>query len=1458
MITNDFSSQLLEQVALVNDFIQKKQLKDAALPPDRATVYLKNGKNITVTAQQVNNTSRNKKASESFDWRAFLDEAYSRLTVDQLYTHASHQFKQSGEKHRGACPYHDSKSGTAFNVAQNSLLFHCAGCQFGGSGIDYLHSLKVGRWDKPRGKDFIEAAKELAQLAGMTFPDIERSPEEIEKLRQWESRREILQAVGEYGEEVLWSSRGIDARNYLINERGFIEEQIKSLNLGLYLSRKEVEKVLLDKGYNLDDAKNAGVLWNKLEGYILFPWMDSRGRPLTIYGRYQTKVAPQDKPKTIALKGEGTKQSPLYFDRALQAGHKDIVLVEGVIDAALLQAKGDTRVSAYVGASCSELQIKTLVQRRIESVILCGDPDAGGDNGTLSNIKRIMAAGIDVYVAPKLPDGLDPDEFVNKVGMEGWKAHIDNANHAFSYMARVILSKYDITNDRGRLSAINEAYSYGKEFTEPKFKIALDTFLFPEISKGLGMDKEELFGYFNSSSADWCDANSVDGEDGDNTPSSEPSGRESRWQWQRENWNAPISHQGEIGLWREDKEGNRFFDPQCNFDFQVEREIEDADGGGIVLQIKRSFEHKQVRVILNSTDYTKPDVFTDALKRALKTGIVCNLSKTQLNALIHTRLQEYRTTRRGNLFKRINRYGQQDDGTWVFADRQFKKDGTPTTEDESGWVFNPSLGKEDFIPCPQLAEENPEALKSLVDTARRFFGKQIYQVLLTIGWVVAGLNFQEIFGHNSSFPLKNSYGPPGGGKTLADETGLSLIGKNWAEHGILSRVSTSALYELGDKLGAIPIIWDDPDRDPQNEELAKSWYNGKPRRVRGNQQTPHSPMGIASNHVFGGEQAATYTRIVRIAFDKITDGDKNAFQELKAAQAKASGAFSQLIAIGYPKEAINSIESDLLQYLPQAHARIAQNLAIVTWYAQKVVDMTGGCEDIKQWVIENCCGSENDSDANGDSLQDFLDKILTLEAESLVGDWNFKRKVVRDGKLFHAIYFHDAWKLVDNRFKPATYNERSLKALILKSGGITNTTARFSCDRDQVLAHNRLTLTEDGAGSAPASVVRKAWLIPASLFDEQEKLDKPVTDVTDCNQNPVTPSNPDEIRDFDPSNTNCNHVTKKNELEKEKEDEKKFNTIVNPTTPGIEPCNQNSGYSGYTPLESEETEENQGFQTVTTTDPASVTSSNAVTGVEPVQEASPQQNTASESLRKRISDAWDDDLKLGEIVIKANQDEWSRVLVEYTPDQMIHIHRAVVIVETQNPHSLYPSGILFHPSLVDTNAGFIKEAIADSDRALIADFSKTWKKEFKKAVWEKLSPEEHKSVKHLKELAPKPEAQEPNLSENTPTIENLAESAENLNKSVLSDTSTGESTVPEAQVIVQPTSLLHNGIHVFQWKTGDRANFLGEQVSVFEVIAGDELVTVIRRNGEKFKVEKFILFPWKSSDAKGGKLRKNE
>jgi hypothetical protein len=179
----------------------------------------------------------------------------------------------------------------------------------------------------------------------------------------------------------------------------------------------------------------------------------------------------------------------LYLDRALKAGHKEIVLVEGVLDAVLLQAKGDTRVCAYVAASCSREQIETLTRRQITKVTLCGDPDDGGENGTNSNLLRLTAAGISVYIAPKLPDGLDPDEFLVRENMEGWKAHIDAANHGFRWKAQRLIEAGNTSTDKGKADILKGAIAFCKAV---KNHSELDAFFWPIIRSSLEMEPEEF------------------------------------------------------------------------------------------------------------------------------------------------------------------------------------------------------------------------------------------------------------------------------------------------------------------------------------------------------------------------------------------------------------------------------------------------------------------------------------------------------------------------------------------------------------------------------------------------------------------------------------------------------------------------------------------------------------------------------------------------------------------------------------------------------------------------------------------------------------------------------------------------------------------------------------------------------------------------------------------------------
>jgi len=335
------------------------------------------------------------------------------------------------------------------------------GVKVGGSPIEYLARMR-GFHGKVRGQDYLQIASDLARMVGLELPHEARTPEEIEHLRVLESRRELLGMVALLSIEEIWSERGEDARRYLAEKRGFREDDIRELQLGLYPSIDRVREHILSCGLDLKVAKASGLISPKYAGMIVFPWLDDHGALLTLYFRYPAKENP-DGPKTMALPGEDSKRSPLYLDRAIRAGHKDIVVVEGTIDAALAQVRGDSRVVACVAAQLSREQVRTLVRAGIEEVTICLDPDTGGDTGSLSCVKSLEAVEINTRVAPRLPDGLDPDEFILRFGIEGWHTHLAAAISGRRFRVEALASERGIDAAEDAIGFLDAAEGQGLE-----------------------------------------------------------------------------------------------------------------------------------------------------------------------------------------------------------------------------------------------------------------------------------------------------------------------------------------------------------------------------------------------------------------------------------------------------------------------------------------------------------------------------------------------------------------------------------------------------------------------------------------------------------------------------------------------------------------------------------------------------------------------------------------------------------------------------------------------------------------------------------------------------------------------------------------------------------------------------------------------------------------------------------
>ena len=353
-------------------------------------------------------------------------------------------------------------------------------------GGDFVRWLSyVSGNSSPRGQSFIDAVRTLCDKAGVLFPERTRTPEQADAAEKNEARRSVLETVVEAAEKAIRKPENSKAADYLTG-RGFTVSDIRDLRFGFY-ERAAVLKSLTEAGCS-DDAAEAGVLVPYLDRSVIVPWNDEYGRLLNLYS--VPLASPKEKK---SLPGEGRKRSPLYLDRAQAAHQKDLVLVEGVFDAALLQVKGDSRVIATGGGQLTGEQLETLVRYRTRSVYICGDPDEAGDRGTLANVAALEKAGIKAYVVPRLPDGKDPDEFVNANGIDAWKTLVLSSEHSYTFRARDIVGRHKASGEAVWTDrAVDEALDFDVKTTDKRGRMDLEKHFWPVLKKSLELEESSF------------------------------------------------------------------------------------------------------------------------------------------------------------------------------------------------------------------------------------------------------------------------------------------------------------------------------------------------------------------------------------------------------------------------------------------------------------------------------------------------------------------------------------------------------------------------------------------------------------------------------------------------------------------------------------------------------------------------------------------------------------------------------------------------------------------------------------------------------------------------------------------------------------------------------------------------------------------------------------------------------
>jgi len=396
--------------------------------------------------------------------------------------------KKSGMNYFGLCPFHSEKT-SSFSVSPHKQIFYCFGCGAGGNVFSYLM--------KYHGISFPEAVKMSGQNCGIA---IETEPLSPEKERHMMLREGLYrlnqQAMVHYTHLLTQAPSGEQARQYL-EERGITHDTIKQLNLGyspnrwddmvLFLKKHKVTKMMAESsGFVLSRRETTGY-YDRFRNRIMFPIFDVTRQVAGFGGRVMDDAVP---PKYL-----NSPETPVYSKgRILYGFHLSkpycrqedaVYIVEGYFDFISLYQCGIKNCVATLGTALSEAHVR-LLKGAAARAFLVFDSDKAGINAAKRSIGTFLKEGLDVQIVI-LPQGQDPDSFVQRNGKEAFEACAKGAMSVIPFLTRSAVDKFGLSVE-GKIKIIEEMKAHLARVDDP----AARSLYIHELSQTLSIDESAV------------------------------------------------------------------------------------------------------------------------------------------------------------------------------------------------------------------------------------------------------------------------------------------------------------------------------------------------------------------------------------------------------------------------------------------------------------------------------------------------------------------------------------------------------------------------------------------------------------------------------------------------------------------------------------------------------------------------------------------------------------------------------------------------------------------------------------------------------------------------------------------------------------------------------------------------------------------------------------------------------
>ena len=395
--------------------------------------------------------------------------------------------KKRGRNYFGLCPFHNEKS-PSFCVSQERQIFNCFGCHTGGDVISFVKKIE--------NINYKEAIEYLADRAGINLPTLNNSRDnEIDYLK---SRvYNINEIAAKYYHEILYQPISKNAQEY-VKKRKLDNKTLKTFMIGYAPQNSNLYKLLKEEGFKEEEilassliGKNEnGTFYDKFRNRLMFPIKDIKERVIAFGGRVLDDSKPKyiNSPENIVY----SKGRQLFgLNVAKKSKEKNIIIVEGYMDAVSLYQRGIENVVASLGTALTEGQGRML-QKYTSEIIIGYDSDGAGQAATMRGLDILQNLGFDVRVLC-LEGAKDPDEFVIKYGTGRFNKYVQNAISLVEFKVKKIKENLNLDVAGDKIKFLNEVSSI---LCKVKNEIEREVYI-DKISETYEIKKEALYAEIN-------------------------------------------------------------------------------------------------------------------------------------------------------------------------------------------------------------------------------------------------------------------------------------------------------------------------------------------------------------------------------------------------------------------------------------------------------------------------------------------------------------------------------------------------------------------------------------------------------------------------------------------------------------------------------------------------------------------------------------------------------------------------------------------------------------------------------------------------------------------------------------------------------------------------------------------------------------------------------------------------